>query len=51
LRREFDRRGVAPGSLIFAPRLPLAEHLGRLHLADLALDTFPYSSHTTESDA
>jgi predicted O-linked N-acetylglucosamine transferase (SPINDLY family) len=29
---------------------PLAEHLARLQLADLALDTFPYTSHTTGSD-
>jgi FkbM family methyltransferase len=26
-------------------------HLGRLQLADLAVDTFPYTSHTTASDA
>ncbi len=51
LQREYGRRGVTPGSLIFAPRVPLTEHLGRLRLADLALDTFPYGSHTTGSDA
>lgn len=47
---EFERRGVAASRLVFAERLPVAEHLGRLALADLALDTFPYSSHTTASD-
>ena len=36
---------------MFAPRRSQAEHLGRLQLADLALDTFPYTSHTTASDA
>jgi protein O-GlcNAc transferase len=51
LRREFSRRGLAPGRLVFAPHKPLAEHLGRLQLADLALDTLPYGSHTTGSDA
>ena len=51
LRREFGQRGIAPQRLVFAPRLPLSEHLGRLQLADLALDTFPYGSHTTGSDA
>ncbi|MBI5920351.1 MAG: tetratricopeptide repeat protein [Betaproteobacteria bacterium] len=51
LQREFGRRGVATDRLIFAPRLPLAGHLGRLQLADLALDTLPYGSHTTGSDA
>jgi tetratricopeptide (TPR) repeat protein len=43
--------GVDPGRLVFAPRLPLAEHLARYQVADLALDTFPYTSHTTASDA
>ncbi|MFA7281351.1 MAG: glycosyltransferase, partial [Sterolibacterium sp.] len=51
LRREFGRRGLAPDRLVFAPRLHLPEHLGRLQLADLALDTLPYGSHTTGSDA
>ena len=43
--------GVAAERLIFAPRRPLSEHLARYRLADLALDTFPYTSHTTASDA
>ncbi|WP_216075068.1 O-linked N-acetylglucosamine transferase family protein, partial [Acinetobacter baumannii] len=30
--------------------LPLADHFQRLPLADLFLDTFPYSGHTTCSD-
>ena len=51
LRREFGHRGVAGSSIVFAPVLPLPQHLGRLPLADLALDTFPVSSHTTGSDA
>jgi predicted O-linked N-acetylglucosamine transferase (SPINDLY family) len=51
LRSEAEARGVEGSRLIFAPRLGLADHLGRLQLADLALDTFPYNSHTTASDA
>jgi len=51
LRREAAARGVAPERLIFAPCLPLAEHLGRQRLADLFLDTLPYNAHTTTSDA
>ncbi len=51
LRREAEVRGVNGARLIFAANLPLQEHLGRLQLADLALDTFPYNSHTTGSDA
>jgi predicted O-linked N-acetylglucosamine transferase (SPINDLY family) len=51
LRRYAAAKGVAPERLVFAPRQPLAEHLARYRLADLALDTFPYTSHTTASDA
>lgn len=51
LRREAAARGIDPARLVFAPRLPLDAHLARYRLADLALDTFPYGSHTTASDA
>ncbi len=51
LRREAEARGVAAERLIFAPRLPLAEHLARQQQADLLLDTLPYNAHTTASDA
>jgi predicted O-linked N-acetylglucosamine transferase (SPINDLY family) len=37
--------------LVFAPRMPNAEHLARHALADLFLDTWPYNAHTTASDA
>jgi predicted O-linked N-acetylglucosamine transferase (SPINDLY family) len=43
--------GIARERVIIAPRLPLHEHLARYAVADLALDTFPYTSHTTGSDA
>jgi predicted O-linked N-acetylglucosamine transferase (SPINDLY family) len=43
--------GVSQERLVFAPRLPYAQHLARYRVADLALDTFPYTSHTTLSDA
>lgn len=51
LREEAVRHGVSPERLVFAPVRPLAEHLARYALADLVLDTFPYTSHTTGSDA
>ncbi|MBI3043306.1 MAG: tetratricopeptide repeat protein [Betaproteobacteria bacterium] len=51
LRRAANEGGVAPERLVFAPRRPLAEYLTQYRLADLALDTFPYTSHTTASDA
>jgi len=51
LRNTAKRHGIPAERLIFAKRLPLRDHLGRLQLADLALDTAPYGSHTTGSDA
>ncbi len=51
LRKEAQAHGINENHLIFAPKLPLSEHLARLQLADLALDTYPYTSHTTASDA
>lgn len=44
-------QGIAIDRLIFAPHLSQAEHLARLSLADLVLDTYPYGAHTTASDA
>jgi protein O-GlcNAc transferase len=52
LRREANTRGVAPERLVFAPRLSQAkDHLARLQLADLFLDTRPYNAHATACDA
>src|SRR5262249_61717860 len=51
LRRQARRDGIAAERLVFARPLSQTEHLGRLQLADFALDTFPYTSHTTASDA
>ena len=52
LRREASLRGVAPERIVFASRTAgIEEHLGRLVLADLFLDTLPYNAHTTASDA
>jgi protein O-GlcNAc transferase len=52
LRQEAQARGVDPARLIFAPFVPSpADHLARLSLADLFLDTFPFTAHTTAMDA
>jgi len=52
LAREANVRGVAPDRLVFAPfRKTPEQHLARLRLADLFLDTLPYNAHTTASDA
>ena len=42
--------GVVPERVVFSPRIPFAQHLARYRVADLALDTFPYTSHSTASD-
>ena len=51
LQKEAQNRGVEPRRLVFAPRMPLDEHLARHRLADLFIDTFPCNAHTTASDA
>jgi predicted O-linked N-acetylglucosamine transferase (SPINDLY family) len=51
LQEEARRRGVEPSRIVFAPRMPLDEHLARHRLADLFIDTFPCNAHTTASDA
>lgn len=51
LRKEAAIRGINSTRLVFAKRLPLAEHLARHRLADLFIDTLPCNAHTTCSDA
>jgi predicted O-linked N-acetylglucosamine transferase (SPINDLY family) len=51
LRKEAVRAGVAAERVIFAPPAVHAEHLARIAVADLAIDTLPYNAHTTASDA
>lgn len=52
LRQRAAAGGVEAARLIVAPRMPAREdHLARLRLADLFLDTFPYNAHATASDA
>ena len=50
LRKEAKKAGVNPNRLFFATNLPKEEHLARIKLADLSLDTFTYNGHTTTSD-
>jgi predicted O-linked N-acetylglucosamine transferase (SPINDLY family) len=51
MRARAAARGVDPARLIFAEATTPARYLSRLRLADLFLDTFPYNSGTTASDA
>jgi protein O-GlcNAc transferase len=43
--------GLAPHRLIFADKVPLREHVQRLQLADLALDTDGYNGGATTANA
>ena len=43
--------GVPMGRIIFAGKLPKAQHLGRLRRADVFLDGAHYSAHTIAADA
>jgi protein O-GlcNAc transferase len=52
LLREAAARGVAADRIVFAPPIPAPDqHLARVSLADLFLDTLPYNAHTTAIDA
>lgn len=51
LRKEAKSRGIHPARILFAKWASQTDHLARMQLADLAIDTFPYGSHTTGSDA
>jgi protein O-GlcNAc transferase len=51
LRKEAEKRGVNGSRLIFAPKTFLGDHLSRLALADIALDTRVYNGGATTSNA
>ncbi|GMB82938.1 hypothetical protein NN6n1_37210 [Shinella zoogloeoides] len=51
LRRLAEEAGVAKDRLIFAGKAQNPDHLARIGLADLFLDTFPYGAHSTAADA
>lgn len=50
LRRAAETAGIDPARLLFAQRAPHADHLARLKLADLQLDTYTYGAHMTGAD-
>lgn len=51
LRTAASQHSVDPGRLVFAPRLPHPDHLARLQLADIFLDTVQCNGGTTICDA
>jgi protein O-GlcNAc transferase len=51
LQQALISHGVDPSRVILAPFVEQPDHLARLRLADLFLDTLPYNAHTIASDA
>jgi predicted O-linked N-acetylglucosamine transferase (SPINDLY family) len=51
LKKEATIRGIDFNRIVFAERIKMNEHLARQKVADLFIDTFPYTGHTTASDA
>jgi protein O-GlcNAc transferase len=52
LRKEAIRVGIDVERILFTGRVPsVADHLARYKCADLFLDTYPYTAHTTANDA
>ena len=50
-KKRAEIKGINPDRIVLADHLSNDEHLKRIELADLFLDTFPYNAHTTASDA
>jgi predicted O-linked N-acetylglucosamine transferase (SPINDLY family) len=51
LQSAAEERGIDRHRLVFADKVPLADHLKRLQLADIALDTLAYNGGATTSHA
>ena len=51
LKKEAKQFGINEDRLIFAQNILHKDHLKRIQLADLFLDTLPYNGHTTTSEA
>lgn len=51
LEDEMRARGLDLTRVRWAPRLALENHMDRLALADIFIDTWPCNAHTTASDA
>ena len=49
---EYSKKnGINPKRIIFSKRSEINEYLNKLKVADLFLDTFPITAHTTANDA
>ncbi len=50
-KKEFEKNNIESDRIIFSHPISVEEHLARIKLADLFLDTFPYNAHTTCNDS
>lgn len=50
IRAQWTAAGLPAERLIVSPRMPVDQHLARIGLGDLFIDTFPYSSGATAND-
>lgn len=48
---EAEKKGISRDRIFFANNLKSKNHLRRLQLGNLFLDTYPYNAHTSASDA
>lgn len=51
IKTEANFRGISSERIVFAGKMKKADHLKRMQMADLILDTRIYNGHTTTSDA
>lgn len=51
LKKAAIAQGISEDRLVFVARAPMDQHIARMRLANLFLDTAPYNAHTTASDA
>lgn len=50
LRKEWAKQGLEDSRLVMSGRVPVEEHLARVGLADLFIDTYPCGSGATAND-
>ena len=49
--KEAIKRNISEERILFGKYLPHEQHLKRISLGDIFLDTYPYNAHTTASDS
>ena len=49
--REASKLGIKENRIFFADRISVDEHIKRMEIIDLFLDTYPYNAHTTAREA